>query len=164
MGRRPCSAILALAFLAFTLAGCPKGLSREELEALSVRCKQELFVSTGAIAFFGYTHNQMANIEVVEEREGMRVGSFSLHGQPVSANYGEDRFTASLPHALRSDTSYLINVPGEPIRRLSRLRIGLAPHFSMMAEGWGCDLESYTLDGEEHRGKSPSIGRSGASK
>ncbi len=147
------------------LSGCPKGLSNEELAELSARCKKELLVSTGVIAFHGFSSEQMANIEVVEEREGGRVAdSFRLQGSPVSINYGEDRFTALLPRQLRTDSSYVIRVPGEPLHHLSQLVIGLAPHFSMMADGWGCDLESYVLDGELRHGKTPSIGRAKGSK
>lgn len=161
MGARNFAGAVVILCVGCALSGCPKGVTREELSA---RCREAVFVSTSSIALTGFTLEQVSDIEVVEEREGRRVGSYKVQGRPISMAYGEDRFTAALSQPLRTDSSYLFILQGEPTHRLSQLRVALAPHFSMMSEGWGCDLESYVLDGLEYRDKSPNIIRFNGSK
>jgi hypothetical protein len=142
--------IAAAVFLIVTavmLGGCK--FSQEKIEAMKAECESVRTRENMYVMFDGFDDVKLDEVEVRQMRNGLVVDTFYFKPIVTPLNDGSgQRIDALIERAFNLDDNYVFIVAGEQFI-VSNMKMGLVPQFTMLSEGYGCDLVSMFVNGKE---------------
>jgi hypothetical protein len=142
--------IVSLTFLivvAVMFGGCK--FSQKEKDAMRAECESVRTIDSIYAMFHGFDDAKIDEIEVRQMRNGLVVDTFYFRPVITFLNDGSgQRVDAHIEREFNLSDSYIFIVAGEQFV-VSDMKMGLTPQFSMISEGYGCDLGYMLINGKE---------------
>ena len=144
------------AFLSFILSifilftGCNHSWTAEEKLAMKNKCESIDTMPSLYFLLSGFKINEIDTIYVREKHANILLDSFLVSASQDGPR--GDYYYCSINKTFRLENTFEILIPNQPPHVFSGIRWGMEAHYTNNGEDYGCDLNTFYLDGELNGG------------
>ncbi|KLT66312.1 hypothetical protein [Pedobacter sp. BMA] len=111
-------------------------------------CSQKNSVDQLDVSLFGYSYDDADSVSIKIQRDGKIIADYKdALPKKYFDSLRHQRYYTIKKNILLTDT-LMVKIAKEPIRKIYGFSYAVKPHFTMMNRDFGCEFNSFVMDGE----------------
>lgn len=123
--------------------------SEKQRNEFKQECDQTETFTSMIVLLKGFDNNEFDSVIVNEYKDSILIRSFKIYADSATSPYDVENKnrTATISRTMNINYNYHFIIPGQQPYKLENMKMIMWAQFTMLSEGWGCEMGDYTLDG-----------------